>query len=80
MGLISTGVLEMGSTAAVGRLTGVKMRAFDTLGLTVATFFGRDALGRALALGSRRPGGRLGDALFGLDSSSDPAASSVADF
>jgi len=49
------------------------MRALDTLGLTVATFLGSDALGRALALGSSKLAARLG-------STSDPAASSDADF
>ena len=51
---------DMGSTAAIGRL-GVKFRALDTLGLTVATFFGSEAEGSALALGSKRLDGRLGD-------------------
>ena len=69
--MISTG-FDSGSMAAVGRL-GVNIRALDTLGLTVATFLGSDALGRALALGSNELGVRLG-------STSDPAASSDADF
>jgi len=71
MGLISIG-FDSGSIAAVGRL-GVNIRALDTLGVTVATFLGSDALGRALALGSSKLDARLGSA-------SDPVASSDADF
>ncbi len=57
----STGCLAMGSMAAVGRWCGVKTRAFDKLGLTVATFFGSDALGKARAFGSSRlDDGRVG--------------------
>ncbi len=42
----------MGSTVAIGR-RGVKTRAFDKFGETVATFLGSESLGSALAFESK---------------------------